>query len=108
MLQKYAVRKQQKGEDPLTAMESFIRISKKINEAQWKKFESNIEEMEADIDELLKEDKRGKNPNSRNVKNLNKKSKKKNRLKICLKKHRRMLKNTKKRRVTHERDIELP
>ncbi len=73
MLQKYAVRKQQKGEDPLTAMESFIRISKKINEAQWKKFESNIEEMEADIDELLKEDKRGKNPNSWNVINLNKK-----------------------------------
>ncbi|MEM3265514.1 MAG: hypothetical protein QXH07_06125 [Thermoplasmata archaeon] len=64
MLQKYAIRKQQKGEDPIIAMQSFISIAKKINEAQWKKFESSVDALEAGLDTLIKEDKRGKNPNS--------------------------------------------
>jgi hypothetical protein len=72
MLQKYAVRKQQKEEDPIMAMESFISIAKKIDEVQWKKFESSVDDMEAGLDSKIKEDRRGKNPNSHNIIQYNK------------------------------------
>lgn len=77
MLQKYAVRKQQKGMDPIDAMQDFIRISKKVDEAQWKKFDQSIEELESGVDQMIKEDRRGKNPNSlKNLKQFRKASEK--------------------------------
>ena len=78
MLQKYAVRKQQKGMDPIDAMQDFIKISRKVNEAQWKKFDQSVEALESGLDEMIRESKRGKNPNSiETLKKINEERKKK-------------------------------
>ncbi len=65
MVLKYATRKEQKGAKPLDALDEAIRIAKKLEEKSWKKFESDMREIDP---ELVGEEKRKINPKS--LKNL--------------------------------------
>mgnify|MGYP001626388050 FL=1 len=40
-------------------------MTRKVDEAQWKKFDQSVEALESGLDEMIREDRRGKNPNSK-------------------------------------------